>query len=347
MESRSRKVSQKPEVGSPKSEEKLKAERPKLKAETKPVQKGPSGETENTSAINIPRSELNIASSKSPPPVDGETFENQGLKNNSEIEHPNSEITELPTANSKLQTENMEVHHHPEVEKKGFKEYILEGLMIFLAVTMGFFAETIREGISEHKRAAEFARSYFDDIKKDTAALNAAVNFSRMKLAGLDSALVVLHYPVEKQKDTILYVQLAYSATVMPFDPSQGTYEQIKSSGSLRYFDQKLVNLMNAYDVQVKKTVNRENIDLKFILEQYLPYIIKNFNSEVPFDYRFSHHISHELYITDRSVTNIRQQINYVVDIKIERLLAMKEYARQKQISAEVLAELHKEYELE
>lgn len=38
----------------------------------------------------------------------------------------------------------MEVHHHPHVEKKGFKEYLLEGLMIFVAVTMGFFAETIR-----------------------------------------------------------------------------------------------------------------------------------------------------------------------------------------------------------
>src|ERR1700733_12146647 len=71
----------------------------------------------------------------------------------SEIEHPISEIKELPTANSKLHTENtMEVHHHPEVEKKGFKEYILEGLMIFLAVTMGFFAENLRETISDNQK---------------------------------------------------------------------------------------------------------------------------------------------------------------------------------------------------
>jgi hypothetical protein len=45
----------------------------------------------------------------------------------------------------------MEVHHHPHVEKKSFKEYLLEGLMIFLAVTMGFFAENIREHFSEKK----------------------------------------------------------------------------------------------------------------------------------------------------------------------------------------------------
>ena len=45
----------------------------------------------------------------------------------------------------------MEVHHHPHVEKKSFKEYLLEGLMIFLAVTMGFIAESIREHITESK----------------------------------------------------------------------------------------------------------------------------------------------------------------------------------------------------
>jgi len=34
----------------------------------------------------------------------------------------------------------MEVHHHPNVEKKGRKEYLLEFVMIFLAVTLVFFA---------------------------------------------------------------------------------------------------------------------------------------------------------------------------------------------------------------
>ena len=36
----------------------------------------------------------------------------------------------------------MEVHHHPDIprEKKHWKEYFLEFIMIFLAVTLGFFA---------------------------------------------------------------------------------------------------------------------------------------------------------------------------------------------------------------
>ena len=46
----------------------------------------------------------------------------------------------------------MEVHHHPKVEKKNFKEYLFEGLMIFLAVMLGFFAESLRESLLEKER---------------------------------------------------------------------------------------------------------------------------------------------------------------------------------------------------
>ena len=35
------------------------------------------------------------------------------------------ESTQPETQNVKLETENMEVHHHPKVEKKKFKEYFL------------------------------------------------------------------------------------------------------------------------------------------------------------------------------------------------------------------------------
>lgn len=41
----------------------------------------------------------------------------------------------------------MEVHHHQHISKhaKPWKEYLLEGLMIFIAVTLGYAAENMRE----------------------------------------------------------------------------------------------------------------------------------------------------------------------------------------------------------
>ena len=59
---------------------------------------------------------------------------------------------------SETKTPDMEVHHHPDLhhKRKNFREYFLEFLMIFLAVTMGFIAENFRESMS--------AKSYIDLI---------------------------------------------------------------------------------------------------------------------------------------------------------------------------------------
>ncbi len=44
----------------------------------------------------------------------------------------------------------MEVHHaHHPTHKKKWSEYIIEFVMLFTAVTLGFFAENIREHFIE------------------------------------------------------------------------------------------------------------------------------------------------------------------------------------------------------
>src|SRR5438132_441270 len=70
----------------------------------------------------------------------------------------------------------MEVHHHPKAENKNLKEYFLEFLMMFLAVTMGFFAENIREHIVNKTKEKDVVMALYDDIKKDTANLNVIIN---------------------------------------------------------------------------------------------------------------------------------------------------------------------------
>src|SRR6478609_6518216 len=71
--------------------------------------------------------------------------------------NPTSDITTS-------EIKDMEVHHHPHVEKKNFKEYFLEFLMIFLAVTLGFFAENIREKISDERQVRQYIESMLRDL---------------------------------------------------------------------------------------------------------------------------------------------------------------------------------------
>ena len=88
--------------------------------------------------------------------ADNTDEENLDTPTNNQSENPPDEITptvDTETINPNQETENMEVHQHPKIEQKNFKEYFLEFIMIFLAVTMGFIAENIREHFSETKIA--------------------------------------------------------------------------------------------------------------------------------------------------------------------------------------------------
>src|SRR5687768_14267296 len=55
---------------------------------------------------------------------------------------PDTLITGRQDTGPKLQTQQMEVHHHGHVhEKKKWKEYVFQFFMLFLAVFCGFLAE--------------------------------------------------------------------------------------------------------------------------------------------------------------------------------------------------------------
>lgn len=70
---------------------------------------------------------------------------------------------ETGTNNPNQEADNMEIHKHPHhvTHKKKWGEYILEFLMLFLAVFLGFIAENIREHYVENERTKEYAQSLY------------------------------------------------------------------------------------------------------------------------------------------------------------------------------------------
>ncbi|HZY37755.1 MAG TPA: hypothetical protein VFE53_13950, partial [Mucilaginibacter sp.] len=131
----------------------------------------PKPEDENNSDLTIdgPQSEINKSE-----------IVNRKSERRSPLEH-------LKKTNNSEKIENMEVHHHPEVEKKGFKEYLLEGLMIFMAVFMGFIAENVRESVVEHNREKEYIREMVNNLKYDTTRCNRNIASDQNNCRGLDS----------------------------------------------------------------------------------------------------------------------------------------------------------------
>ena len=64
---------------------------------------------------------------------------------------------------------DMEIHNHSHTARKKWNHYFWEFLMLFLAVTLGFFVENQREHYIEHKREKAYIRSLIRDLKQDTA----------------------------------------------------------------------------------------------------------------------------------------------------------------------------------
>lgn len=93
----------------------------------------------------------------------------------------------------------MEVHHpHHPSHNKNWKEYFLEFFMLFIAVTLGFFAENLREGISEKKKVKELIEVVGEDLKGDLVQLENLKNEEKNKIILCDTFREYLDLKPEK-----------------------------------------------------------------------------------------------------------------------------------------------------
>ncbi len=136
----------------------------------------------------------------------------------------------------------MEVHHHPHIEKKNFKEYLLEGLMIFLAVSMGFIAENIREKTSEHEIEKRNMELIVDGLRGDTTQIRKVLGLNVKRVKLLDS---ILSFQSQNLNDTIVFhrFDIIFRKAVSSYvtRSNDAAYEEMKSSGSLRFIKKKIL----------------------------------------------------------------------------------------------------------
>jgi len=162
----------------------------------------------------------------------------------------------------------MEVHHHPEVEHKGFKEYLLEGLMIFLAVMMGFIAENIRESITEHRRAKEYAETMVSNLSADTTTLKAMTGYLTIAARNVDTLIqLTVSNDIKNIPSGKLYWYGLAGGARLGFITNDATFQQMKSSGSLRYFGKAVGNEVAQYDWLCRSMQSDEVRDQGIYLE--------------------------------------------------------------------------------
>jgi len=143
----------------------------------------------------------------------------------------------------------MEVHHHTHTERKKWRHYLWEFLMLFLAVFCGFLAENQREHYVENQRAKEYAKSLAEDLASDTLELQDVIKEYKIILACFDSINASIRRGITNKT---VPGSFYFYCNIGTFSPAviwhNATLTQITQSGSLRYFrNPDLVKKLSVY----------------------------------------------------------------------------------------------------
>lgn len=158
----------------------------------------------------------------------------------------------------------MEVHHHPHVAKKNFKEYFFEFLMIFLAVTMGFIAENIRETISDYSKEKAYINSIKKDMAEDTSALNIWIPELYGKVNDFDTLISLLQVQGKNSRGGDLYYYARLSTRARVFDASNNTITELKNSGNFRLItNKKIIDELINFQKIIDSYRNLSTVDQK------------------------------------------------------------------------------------
>jgi hypothetical protein len=173
----------------------------------------------------------------------------------------------------------MEVHHHSHHPKK-WKEYITEFFMLFLAVSLGFLAENLRESYIEKERAHELALALYTDIRNDEEKMSTFIENRSGILNDIKTLIEDVNQNGLKpydQEQFRLFAQTAFYWSY--FEPKTANLDQIINSGSLRYFKKKgVVESISNYKSTITNLLARQDREKVFFYSNLQPFIINNIN---------------------------------------------------------------------
>ena len=184
---------------------------------------------------------------------------------NNQSENPSDEINPVKVSEAILQnqeTTNMEVHKHPHhvTHKKKWGEYLLEFLMLFLAVTLGFIAENLREEIKHKEEVKTHINSLVSDLQTDILLFESGIDRNKYGAQMADSLIELLHSDITNTLDIYVAARTVTANLGYNYTNSK-SFDQMKSSGLLRYIKPtNLLDSIGSYYVSFQWLTNQTDL---------------------------------------------------------------------------------------
>lgn len=224
----------------------------------------------------------------------------------------------------------MEVHTHPHTPRKKWTHYLWEFLMLFLAVFAGFLAENKREHTIEKKRARQFLQSMLLDVRTNIKNLDSLLHQDSSIIKNHDAMLKWLQAD-SASIDRKAFAQSMGAVWIRMFLVRKETYEQMKSSGSLRYVgDIAFLKSMMDYD-RIVNFAQYRNYEFEKVYYQdlFIPALYKSYDIICQVNLDTSNHSNpylmeklaqHKDILTGENADVFRHDMGAALALRLERL---------------------------
>ena len=194
----------------------------------------------------------------------------------------------------------MEVDHTPHpTHKKKWSEYIIEFIMLFAAVTLGFFAENVRDYKTMIERKDQNLFSILQDLKQDSIFIESTIKYSDDGIRyfqKLKAKLYEFHDNKLSENEFIKFTMdnIDSSFVNQTVFLNSSSYNNMIATGNLTYVESKDLKwkLSNYYETWNKRIdVNGDEIDNvnNYFYREHLPIrktyfnnILESSNGDIP-----------------------------------------------------------------
>jgi type II secretory pathway pseudopilin PulG len=227
---------------------------------------------------------------------------------------------------------------------KYLKYAIGEIVLVVIGILIALSINNWNERSKENATAKELAQSLIQDLTKDVEFLSSATEFSELKIKECDELFSILKTPIETWDNELFYEKINVIGQSNPFFPTNGTYQQLVTTGSLKYFDQTISNELNAYNMnneQVRYWSDAEDKTLWLMAN----ILWKGINVQALGEIRFDSQTKNPKYIRIKD-DSIDEFTNYVAGVKTYRTKTRIEYKEQLTLAKKIISLLKSEYEI-
>lgn len=224
----------------------------------------------------------------------------------------------------------MEVHAHTHTPRKKWTHYLWEFLMLFLAVLCGFFAEYQLEHKIEKERAEKYLQSMLVDVQTNIKNLDSLLTQDKIIIANHNELVNWLLHD-SASIDRARFAQKMGAVWVRNFLVRRETYEQMKSSGSLRYIGNIdfLKKMMDYERITNFAQYRNQDFEKKYYTELFIPALYKAYDLTCQLNLDTSNHSDafmmekiarHHDVLSGNDAVFFRNNMGAALTLRLERL---------------------------